>query len=181
MRSMINDKPRYFGKNRQMKKLLTFAFLFGAMMLFWGCPYSSLVPLGSAVEKIRPELIGSWVSDGEVNLEHPSYYTIAKYDSVRYEVAHFQFQDESKEYSAKNYIGHTTYLDGLLFMNMVESGTKEYLLHRMDITPTGFKLYEVTDNIDEKFESTADMQAFFKKHMRLSFFYNRDEVNLIRK
>lgn len=164
-----------------MKKLTVFACLFSAIILFWGCPYSSQVPLGAAVEKIRPELIGSWVPDGEANSEHPTYYTIAKYDSVRYDVVHFQFQDESQEYSPKNYVGHTTYLDGFLFMNLVESGTKEYLLHRMDLTPTGFKLFEVTDNIDEKFESSADMQAFFKKNMKLSFFYNKDEVNLIRK
>lgn len=165
----------------KMKKLMWFACLFGAIILFWGCPYSSDVPLGPAIEKLRPELIGSWVLEGESASAHPSYYTISKYDSVRYEVSHFQFQDESQDYSTKNYVGHTSYIEGFLFMNLVESGTKQYLIHRIDLTPTGFVLYEVTDNIDERFDSSADMQTFFKKNMRASFFYNKDEVSLIRK
>jgi hypothetical protein len=165
----------------KMKKLTRFACLFGAIILFWGCPYSSQVALGPAIEKLRPELIGSWIPEGETGLEHPSYYTISKYDSVRYAVTHHQFQDDSKEYSTKDYVGHTSYFDGFLFMNLVESGTEEYLIHRIDLTPNGFKLFEVTDNIDERFDSSADMQAFFKKNMRASFFYNKDEVSLIRK
>jgi hypothetical protein len=66
-------------------------------------------------------------------------------------------------------------------MNMVESGTKEYLMHRIDFVPAGLVLYQVTDNIDEKFDSVEKMRAFFQKNMRLSFFYNKDEVSLVKK
>jgi hypothetical protein len=64
---------------------------------------------------------------------------------------------------------------------MQESGTKKYLLHRIDLVPSGLKLFEVTDNIDEKFESSDEMEAFFRQNMKLSFFYTKDEVSLVRK
>jgi hypothetical protein len=164
-----------------VRKSLFFLGLSASLILFWGCPYISDVPLSKPVEKVMPQLLGDWMPENEVANENPSYYTIATYDSVRYAIEHFQYSDESKEYTIKNYVGHTTYLDSYLFMNMMESGTKQYLMHRIDFTPEGFKLFEVTDNIDEKFESSELMQVFFRKNMKLSFFYNKDEVSLIRK
>lgn len=164
-----------------MKKTTLFALTFGMLILLWGCPYKSQVALGPAVEKIRSEFIGSWVPETESAKKNPSYYVIAKYDSVRYAIDHSQYNEEEGGYSTKSYVGHTTSIDGFVFMHLVESGTKEFLIHRLELTPLGFKLYEVTDNIDEQFESSEKMLAFFKQNMRLSFFYNKDEVPLIRK
>jgi len=164
-----------------MKKTALFALTFGMLILLWGCPYKSQVALGSAVEKISSEYIGSWMPETETAKENPSYYIISKYDSVKYAIEHSQYNDEEKGYSTKNYIGHTTSIDGFVFMHLVESGTKEFLLHRLVLTPSGMMLYEVTDNIDEQFDSSEKMREFFKQNMRLSFFYNRDEVVLVRK
>jgi hypothetical protein len=163
------------------KKSILFTSLFAGLILLWGCPYTSIVPLGKPIELIRPELIGSWMPENELNQENPTYYTIEKFDTVRYAIAHYQYNADAKDYSIKNYVAHTTSLEGLLFLNMNESGTQQYSLHRIDLVPSGFNLFEVTDNIDEKFETSADMQEFFIKNMRLSFFYNKDEVSLIRK
>jgi hypothetical protein len=66
-------------------------------------------------------------------------------------------------------------------MNLVGSGSKEYLIHRIDLIPGGFKLFEVTENIDEKFESTEEMRKFFIENMKSSFFYTKDEVTLLKK
>ncbi len=153
----------------------------GMLILLWGCPYKSPVALGPAEEKIRSEYIGSWVPENEVTKKNPSYYVIGKYDSVHYAIDNVQYNEEADDYTTKNYIGHTTSMDGFVFMHLVESGTKEFLMHRLDITPTGLILYEVTDNIDERFDSSDKMRAFFKQHMQLSFFYNKDELRLVRK
>ena len=125
--------------------------------------------------------MGSWVPESESNHKNPSYYAIEAYDSTRYAVEHFQYNKDDSAYTSKNYVGHTTMLDGVMFMNLVESGTKEYLLHRIDYVPDGMVLYQVTDNIDEKFITSEKMQEFFKKHLRTSFFYNNDEVTLVKK
>jgi hypothetical protein len=164
-----------------LKKMLFLTGLFAGLMMLWGCPYKSVVPLAPPVELIRAEYIGSWVPENEIHSEHPAYYTISKFDSVRFAIEHFRYNEDDKEYTIKNYIGHTTSLDGLVFLNMQESGTKEYLLHRIDLVPSGLKLFEVTDNIDEKFESSDEMEAFFRQNMKLSFFYTKDEVSLVRK
>lgn len=150
-------------------------------MLLWGCPYKSNVALGKAEELVQKRMMGSWVPEIQAKKENPDYYVIEEYDSVRYAIEHVQYNSEESEYTSKNYIGHTTSINGFMFMNMVESGTNEYLLHRIDYVPVGLVLYEVTDNIDEQFDSPEKMQEFFKKNMRLSFFYNKDEVTLVKK
>ncbi len=164
-----------------IKKTALFALTFGMLILLWGCPYKSPVALGPAVEKVQSEYIGSWVSETDVVSTNPSYYVIAKYDSVRYSIEHSQYNDEEKGYSTKSYVAHTTSIDGFVFMHLVESGTEEFLLHRLVLTPSGMTLFEVTDNIDEQFDSSEKMREFFKQNMRLSFFYNREEVVLVRK
>lgn len=73
-----------------LKKSILLTSLFAGLILLWGCPYTSIVPLGKPVELIRPELIGSWIPENELTQENPAYYTIEKFDSVRYAIAHYQ-------------------------------------------------------------------------------------------
>jgi hypothetical protein len=37
-------------------------------------------------------------------------------------------------------------------------------------------LYEVTDNIDEEFESAAELKAYIAKYKDLSFFYEKSTL-----
>lgn len=164
-----------------LKKTALFTLAIVMLTLLWGCPYKSDTALGDAVEKTQLRLMGNWVPEPEANHTKPSYYSIDSYDSTHYAIEHFQYNKDDSAYTSKNYIGHTTTLDGVMFMNVIESGTKEYLLHRIDYVPNGIVLYEVTDNIDEKFITSEKMQAFFKEHLRTSFFYNNDEVRLVKK
>jgi virulence-associated protein VagC len=45
------------------------------------------------------------------------------------------------------------------------------------MTTSGSKLTlaPVTENIDEKFASSEEIKAFFKKNMAMSFFFDKDE------
>lgn len=164
-----------------MKKTALFALTCAMLILLWGCPYRSLVALGPAVEKIRSEYIGSWIPESEAKEVKPSYYVIGKNDSVHYTIDEFQFNKETDDYNVTSYTGHTTSMDGFVFMQMLESGTGDYLMQRLELTPSGMTIYEVTDNIDERFDSSEKLRAFFKQNMHLSFFYNKDEVKLVRK
>lgn len=166
-----------------MKNALLYSIILFMAVLLWGCPYSSQVPLNDAVEKLDTNLLGKWVVEAMMTNEHPEYYIISKRDSSHYDVYHHQYSDEQKEYSTKNYVGHTTRIDAILFMNLQETnGTGDYLMHRLDVVPgRSMTMYEVTDNIDEKFDDPKEMREFFRKYMKLSFFYNKDEKVLIRK
>ena len=150
-------------------------------ILLWGCPYKSEIPLGDAIEPVKKEIIGSWIPDNMKGKENPEYYSIEVRDSVHYDVAHFQFNEDEKGYTSKQYVGHSTRIGEKVFLNLQESGQLEFAIHRLDIWEDKLVLFEVTDNIDEQFKDSKAMQAFFEKNMRLSFFYNRDEVTLIRK
>jgi len=164
-----------------MRKLLFYCTSTAFILLLWGCPYQSLVPLGQPLEKINERIIGSWVSQHEVDKESPSYYVINTSDSIFYMIDHFTFNDNDSSYSVKQYVAHSTTLDSNLFLNVQGVGNKDYIMHRIELMKEGFVLYEVTDNVDEKFTNSEEMQTFFKKNMHLSFFYNREETVLVRK
>lgn len=151
-------------------------------IVLWGCPYKSQVALDDAKEKVDKELIGKWIPDSQVDKENPEYYTIAMRDSVHYDVDHYQYNEDEKDYALKQYVGHTTRLESILFMNLQESGTREFLIYRLDVFPgVQMNMYEVTNNIDEQFDNSKSMREFFQKYMKLSFFYNTDEAKLIKK
>jgi virulence-associated protein VagC len=53
--------------------------------------------------------------------------------------------------------------------------TKTYYFYKVEMTTSGSKLTlaPVTENIDEKFASSEEIKAFFKKNMALSFFFDK--------
>ena len=164
-----------------MKKALAHCLIAASMLMLWGCPYQSLIPLSGAVEPVEMKMIGSWVPDSDAEKENASYYIIGLSDSVHYDIEHFQYNDSDDSYNVKRYLGHTTTLGKHIFLNMQEVGHKDFHMHRVELQGEGFILYEVTDNIDEKFEDEAEMQKFFEANMHLSFFYNKAEVTLVPK
>ena len=164
-----------------LRKLVLSFSLFGSILMFWGCPYSSKVQLGNPVEAIMPELLGSWSPAEEINSEFPSYYALTELDSVHYQIIHYQYNNDQQEYTPLEYVGHTTKIGELTFLNVDQSENDTFLLYRIEISRGEIVLYEVTDNIDEEFQSTEEMHKFFAKNMNSSFFYNKDEVKLIKK
>ncbi|MCB9187291.1 MAG: hypothetical protein H6601_11195 [Flavobacteriales bacterium] len=165
-----------------MKKILSYLSILGVAVVLWGCPYKSTVPLSAATEKVNKQALGKWLPKTELGKASPSYYVIEKRDSLHYDIEHFQFNDNDQEYTRKQYIAWTTRIDNLLFMNVQEQASKEFYLHRLDIMGDDLMiLYQVTGNIDEKFDNSDKMREFFQQYMKLSFFYNTDEVELIRK
>lgn len=151
-------------------------------VLLWGCPYQSQVPLAEAKEKVNKQVVGTWIPKNQLEKQDPEYYVIAMRDSVRYSIEHFMFNEQVKDYSVKSYIAWSSRIENLMFMNVQESGTNQFYLHRLDVMGDDLMiLYQVTSNIDEQFTESERMREFFQKYMKLSFFYNSDEVELVRK
>lgn len=165
-----------------MKKIFTYLSILALAVVLWGCPYRSSVPLSDAQEHINKQVLGEWLPKTELGKASPSYYVIEMLDTLHYDVDHFQYNDNDQEYSVKEYVAWTTRIDNLLFMNVQEHGQKDFIIHRLDVMGDDLMiLWQVTGNIDEQFSDSDKMRAFFQKHMKLSFFYNTDEVELIRK
>ena len=164
-----------------MKNLAYLLLLSFLSIALWGCPYKSSVPLGEPTEYISKQVLGKWVPKSMENKENPDYYVIEMRDTFNYDVEHFQYNDEEEGYASKTYVCWTTRVNDILFMNVQQSAQREVTLYRLDVMGDDLMvLYEVTNNIDERFEDSATMLEFFKKHMKLSFFYNGDEVELIK-
>ena len=165
-----------------MKNIFAYLVILFVAITLWGCPYKSPVPLAEATESVNKQVLGDWMSRHEGSKENPEYYNIEMRDTLHYDIRHFQYNENEDGYALKEYVGWTTRIDNINFMNIQESGQTDILLFRLDVMGDELMmLYEVTGNIDERFEKSEDLYAFAKKHMGLSFFYNTDEVELIKR
>ena len=124
--------------------------------------------------------MGTW--DKVETSDHPAYVTIEKEDGNWAMLTKYAYSSDSSKYAIENsYTMHVTTVDGALFLNMKNDGS--YLLYRVNFSDdkNGFDLFEVTDNIDEKFETSEELMTFIKTYKDLSFFYNKDEEQYTRK
>jgi len=164
-----------------MKTKLFSALLLGVLcVLMTACPYTSTVPIDSQSVKIKQELIGKWVKSADLSNEKPSFYDIQKLNDTKYKIVNNEYNTYDSTYTITNYFGHLSLIDQTIFLNMQKDGTGDYYLYKIAIGSNEFTLFEVTDNIDEKFNTSAELKAFIKKNMALSFFYNKEEVTYIK-
>ena len=159
-----------------MKKnsVILLAAIVVASFMFTACPYSASIPLSDANVKLDASFLGKWILVDEY-AEQPSYFNFSDIDGSK-------FKDEKNEYNSTNeiyevagtYVCHFTDIGKTRFANMNQDGT--FYFYKIEMTnATQFKLYEVTDNIDETFSTSAELMSFFSKYKDLSFFYNKDE------
>ncbi len=150
------------------------AVLFGALsLIFMGCPYESKVPVDDASNaKGDKAFVGSWDEKGE-----ESYLWTVKLDGNQYRIEKKNVKDGGEP---TVYIGFLSDVAGTPFLNVYEqsydSGDRKYYIYKVEKKgEERFKLYAVTDNITEEFATSAELKAFIKKNMELSFFWNKDD------
>ena len=117
---------------------------------------------------------------GDQEKENPEFFVIKELNDHKYNIIKNEYNTYDSAYKEKIYISHISKIDDLSFMNMQENGKGDYFLYKIVLNQGEFSLYEVTDNIDEKFNTSQELKAFIKKHMHLSFFYNKDEEKYIK-
>jgi len=165
-----------------MKKSAYHIIVLSAMMLILtACPYSSSVPISAATESINKDLLGEWVSASELSYDQPTYFKISKLDKTRYELVEFSYSSYDSSYSQTPYIMHTTTIGEMLFLNIQERAGGDYHLHRIELGKNEFLLFEISDNVDEKFNKSEDLKAFIEKNMHHSFFYTKGEKRYVTK
>lgn len=159
-----------------MKKLaLQFIAFSGLMMLLTACPYNSELPIDEPSVKIDDKMLGKWEAKSS-----DYTYTVTKKDEFNY-----KFEKKGKTSTdVSTYTGFLSVIDGVRFMNVYEdaSTTKTYYLYKIEQSGSGAKitLSPVTENIAEKFTTSAELKAYFKKYLALSFFYEKDKEEYFR-
>lgn len=160
-----------------MKKLLLqISLLTGLMLVLQGCPYGTEVAIDEPAVKIDEKLLGKW----EAKNAGDYTYSVTKKDDYNY-----KFEKKGKTSTETTlYTGFLSTIDNTRFLNIYEdaSSTKTYYLYKLEVSGSGAKvtLHPVTENITEKFTTSADLKAFIKKNMGLSFFYSKDKEEYFR-
>ncbi len=160
-----------------MKKIKGLLAMCAVAILFMGCPYSSENAIDEKpVVKIMPSLLGKWEQRSSTDYS----YVITKTDEFNYHIEKIHVSDGKKDL----YDGFLSDVGGEKFFNIWdESATpKVYYLYKVDMSGGDalVKMVSVTQNIDEKFTSSAELRKFIEKYKGLTFFYDKDEDSYIK-
>ena len=159
-----------------MKNLIVAMSMLSIGILFTGCPYESTVPIDKPSMAINLKFLGTWE-----DTTHHDTYTVSKQDEFSYSIK--QINNEPEE--NKKYIAYASQINGIDFLNVWDTESKnpvrKYSFYKMDIkSPGSINLLEITENIDEEFTSSDDLKKFIGLNMHNSYFFGKDELNLIR-
>lgn len=142
-------------------------------LMFMGCPYESKIPLDAA-EKSKPDkaLLGTWEEKSS-----DDYVWSCQMDGNQYRFEKRSTEDKDEDPTV--YIGWLTEINGAQFLNVYEreySSDHKYMIYRMEKKGTDrIRFKAMTDNVTEEFSTSEEFRSFVKKHMELSFFYNKDD------
>lgn len=161
-----------------MKKFLLTLTLFASLLFFTGCPYSSDVAIDSPSVRINDKLLGTW----ELRSSSDQSYIVTKVDNFTY-----KFEKHSKSSSdVSTYFAYMSDVAGTKYLNLWEDdkgsgAAKTYYFYKFEQVSDGLvKFIPVTENIDEKFNTSAELKGFITKHQNLSFFFAKDEDTYIK-
>lgn len=165
---------------KQTKQTLYLLIAISIIFLITACPYSSEVPIDNPSIEIQKILLGQWVKAKDIDKKKPDYFNIKDVGNKQYDITKFEYRSSDSAYRETKYIAHLSKIEDLSFLNMQKNGSGSYYLYRIDFDKNRFTLFELTDNIDEKFTTSKALKAFVKKYMRLSFFYSKEEETYIK-
>ncbi|MCH2043579.1 MAG: hypothetical protein MK212_05515 [Saprospiraceae bacterium] len=150
------------------------------LCLFTACPYQSEVPISEPQTAVSKDLLGKWIKESNnTEEEFPEYFVIEKKSQYIYKIIKYSYDQEKSAYTETPHDAHISLVEGQEFLNMhldpdvdMASG---YGLYKLERDKESFVLFELSSNIDEKFEDSKELTKFIKKYMHLSFFYNSGE------
>ncbi len=155
--------------------------LFGLVVLFAGCPYTSSVPIDEGSVGV-PEIEGKWVRLTDKEAETPTYFEITKDDKNHATVMKYEFSSSDSIYESTTY--HLTFSDvgGDVFMNAIEEGGSSYSLFKFihDKETGQITTYEVTDYIKETFNTSGELKAFIQKNKEAIYFFTNTVDDYVR-
>lgn len=161
-----------------MKKLFYLFALSCMYIAMTGCPYESKVPIDKAQVKVNDSWLGIW----EERENASSTYTITKLDDYTYKIIKKSKTEEGSEPTTYNafvsMIGTDTYLN---LWEISEWNTEpSFYIYKVQVDGSRMKMIELSENIDEKFASSAELKSFIEKYSKLSFLYSKEEEEFLK-
>ena len=141
-----------------------------------GCPYETEVPISEPSVKFPAELLGKWESksssDEIITIKKKTDYIVSIINTKK---------EPGEDDKPEEYEAYLSEVDAVKFLNiskLSEQGSgSNFYLYKIEVSANGSRitLNAVTENIDEQFSNSAELKAFIKKNMHLSFFYEKEE------
>ncbi len=158
-----------------------------------GCYYKSKNPIDKPSIQRDAKLLGQW-KPGKYSKE---YYDIkAGKDAYTYLIDHYKYDSKKKKVLLKiKYTAYLSQVKNYTFMNVkkiweldykgrgksIPASQQTYMFYKINRQGANFSADIVTNNIREKFGSSAQLKAFFEKYADLSFFYHSQTVKFLKK
>lgn len=165
-----------------MKKIVYLLSIIAVSLFLTGCPYESAVPIDKPVMKYPASILGKW----EPKSSSDELYIITKKDDYTIIISKTKKEMKADD-KPEVYEAFLSDVAGTKFLNLYEKqeeedGSKKFYLYKMEISTSGARLTlsEITENVDEKFESSAALKSFIEKNMMHSFFFGKDDEVYIR-
>lgn len=153
-----------------MNRVIALILLSVSSVLFMGCPYTSEVPIDNPSVRIDSRILGKWETISSSDYS----YTVSRKDDFRYKVD----KKSASSGDVTTYIGFLSNVDNVSYMNIYEEGstTPAYYFYKIEVGTSGAKvtMTPVTENISEKFTSSADLKRFFRENQKNSYFFDKD-------
>ncbi|HLP52711.1 MAG TPA: hypothetical protein VK154_17605 [Chitinophagales bacterium] len=152
-----------------MNKLKTISALILISIMLGGCPYESAVPIDEQSIKINPMLLGTWQS------EKSEKYIVTK-GSNDYT---YTIEEIAEDKKPVTYSAYLSLVGSDYFLN-ITTGQSKFMFYKivLDKMNKSIQLSSVTENIDETFKTSKELKAYFIKHKELSFFFEKEEIEL---
>lgn len=160
-----------------MKNTYFLVLLFGLSLVFAGCPYAADVPIdqvpGIPVDR---SLLGKW----ENTTTSDYVYHIRDAGGNKYRISKISLStaDSTVYFAFESKVENVSYIN--IYENNEFSSPTYYLYKLTKRGTSKIMMEEVTDNIDEKFDTSADLKAYLAKNQHLSFFFNKDADEYVR-
>jgi len=157
-----------------MKNVLLLFLVFLSSILFMGCPYETEVAIDATPSvKIDTRLLGTWQAKNSTD----GKFIVTKWSDNEYKI-----EETKKEGKSTIYKAFLSDVKGTVFMNAKEEDgmSGNYYLYKVVMNGSeSVKLVSVTENITEKFATSAELKNYIEKYMGLSFFFDKsvDEYN----
>ena len=160
-----------------MKKMGYLLSIIAASFFLTGCPYESTVPIDRPTVKYPASILGKW----EPKSSSDDLYIITKKDDYTIIIAKTKKEVKADD-KPEVYEAFLSDVGGIKFLNLYEKqeeadGSKKFYLYKLEISTSGARLTlsEITENVDEKFESSAALKSFIEKNMMHSFFFGKED------
>ena len=165
-----------------MKKIFYSLSIIAVSFFLTGCPYESTVPIDKPTMKYPVSILGKW----EPKSSSDDFYIITKKDDYSIIITKTKREVKADD-KPEVYEAFLSEVAGTKFLNLHEKkeekdGSKTFYLYKLEISTSGARLTlsEITENVDEKFETSAALKSFIEKNMMHSFFFGKEDEVYIR-